>query len=94
MVILERATPSQRGEMSRLTIELHPGVFVGNISRRVREKLWDKITEKWNADSLLLWTTNTEQGYAALSNGDPSRELVDIEGLTLTRFVHKDKEIQ
>ena len=78
--------------MSRLTIELHPGVFVGNISRRVREKLWEKITGEWDADSLMLWTTNTEQGYAALSHGDPTRELVHIEGLTLTRFVYERKE--
>lgn len=80
--------------MSRLTIELFPGIFVGNINRRVREKLWQKISSKWQADSLMLWSTNTEQGYAALSHGDPSRELVNLDGLILTRFKGKHAKMQ
>ncbi|MCB1174837.1 MAG: hypothetical protein KDK39_14800 [Leptospiraceae bacterium] len=34
----------------------------------------------------MVWTTNTEQGYAALSNSDSTRELVNLAGLTVTRF--------
>lgn len=84
--MLERATPAQRGVMSRLTIELKAGVFVGNFGRRVREKLWARITEEWKVDALMIYKTNTEQGYAALSNGDTSREIVDFEGMVLTQY--------
>lgn len=72
--------------MSRLTIELKPGVFIGNFGRRVREKLWERITSEWKADALMIYTTNTEQGYAALSSGDTSREIVDFEGMLLTQY--------
>jgi CRISPR-associated protein Cas2 len=72
--------------MSRLTIELKAGVFVGNFGRRVREKLWTRITEEWKVDALMIYKTNTEQGYAALSNGDTSREIVDVEGMVLTQY--------
>jgi CRISPR-associated protein Cas2 len=78
--------------MSRLTIELRPGVFVGNIGRRVREKLWKKIVEDWKASSLMIYTTNNEQGYAALSNGDTTREIVEVEGMVLTQFTHNRKD--
>lgn len=74
--------------MSRLTLELKPGVFVGNINRRIREKLWERITENWKSDALMVYTTNNEQGYSALSNGDPSREIVEWEGMLLTQFTH------
>jgi CRISPR-associated protein Cas2 len=77
--------------MSRLTIELKAGVFVGNINRRIREKLWDKIVHKWKANALLIYTTNNEQGFGALANGDTSRELIDHEGLLLTQFTRTDK---
>lgn len=77
--------------MSRLTIELKAGVFVGNFNRRIRDKLWDKIVRKWNANALLIYTTNNEQGFGALSNGDPSRELINHEGLVLTQFTRSER---
>ena len=92
IVILENATPGQRGEMSRLTIELRAGVFVGNIGRRVRDKLWEKIEKKWKANALMIYSTNNEQGYAALSHGDTSRAIIELEGMVLTQFTHNRKD--
>lgn len=77
--------------MSRLTLELKAGVFVGNIGRRVREKLWERIRDEWHANALMIYTTNNEQGYSALSHGDTTREIFEIEGMVLTRFQHKRK---
>jgi CRISPR-associated protein Cas2 len=92
IVVLENATPGQRGVMSRLTIELRAGVFVGNINRRIREKLWERIAGEWNANALMIFTTSNEQGYAALSHGDTSREIVEIEGMVLTRFTRSPRK--
>ena len=78
--------------MSRLTLELKSGVYIGNLGRRVREKLWQKIVEEWKANALMIFTTNNEQGYSALSNGDTSREIIEHEGLVLTAFQHHRKE--
>ena len=41
--MLEKSTPSQRGEMSRLTLKIKSGVFISNLNARVRDKLWEKI---------------------------------------------------
>lgn len=90
--MLENATPGQRGEMSRLTIELKAGVFVGNINRRIREKLWEKIIQKWKANALMIYTTNNEQGYAALSHGDTTRDLIKVEGMILSQFTRTEKD--
>lgn len=83
MIMLERLTNSQRGEISLLAIEIKPGVFVANINARVREKLWQKICMKWDLDALMVYSSNNEQGYQILSNGDPSREVIDLDGITL-----------
>ncbi len=69
--------------MSRLTIEFKPGVFIGNINARVRDKLWDRVVNKWNIDALMIYTTNNEQGYRVRSNGKTSREVFDCEGVLL-----------
>ena len=74
--------------MSRLMFELKAGVFVGKLGQRVRTKLWEKITDVWNANALMIYSMNTEQGFAALSHGDTSRELRYVEGIWLTEFSH------
>jgi len=76
--------------MSRLTIEPKANVFVGNINARVRDKLWQKVSEKWNVPALMIYTTNTEQGYKIRIHGDPSREVYESEGLSLV-YLRREK---
>ncbi|WP_050558676.1 type I-E CRISPR-associated endoribonuclease Cas2e [Leptospira santarosai] len=69
--------------MSRLAIELKPGVFVASINARVRDRIWKKISEEWKSDAIMLFSSNSEQGYGIRSHGDPSREIMDFDGLLL-----------
>lgn len=80
---MERVKTSQRGEMSRLAIELKPGVFVASINARVRDRIWKKISEEWKSDAIMLFSSNSEQGYGIRSHSDPSREIMDFDGLLL-----------
>ena len=81
--MLEKSTPSQKGEMSRLAIEVKSGVFVASINARVRDKLWEKIIHEWCLNAIMIYTTNNEQGYGILSNGDPDREVINFDGILL-----------
>lgn len=69
--------------MSRLALEVKAGVFVADISARVRVKLWKKIAEDWKLNAIMLYSTNKEQSYGILVNGDPSRTAMDFDGITL-----------
>jgi CRISPR-associated protein Cas2 len=42
-IIMESVPVGLRGELTRWMLELKSGVFMGTISARVREKLWQKI---------------------------------------------------
>ena len=87
VLILERVKPALRGELSRWLIEPRAGVFVGNLSGLVRDRLWEKICEEaGEGAALLIQTARTEQGFLVRTHGDLSRELVDVEGLTLVRI--------
>jgi CRISPR-associated protein Cas2 len=84
IMILENVTVGLRGELTRWLIEPHSGVFVGHVSARVRDKLWEKSIQRKTAGGVIqIWSTNTEQKYKIRMSGDTQRELVEVEGLQL-----------
>ena len=42
VMMLEKVKPSMRGELSRWLVEVKSGVYVGNVSALVRDRLWEK----------------------------------------------------
>ena len=84
--VLERVPKGLRGEFTRWMLEVKAGVFVGNVSALVRDKLWDRACRETKGGSaLLLHTTNNEQGYTARLWGEPSYYPADCEGMWLVR---------
>lgn len=82
--VLERVPVSLRGELTRWLLEPHTGVFVGRPSALVRDKLWGLICEKQGKGAaLMVWTSDSEQGFSMRTSGATARQLRDFEGLTL-----------
>ena len=52
ILLLERVSPSLRGELTRWLLEPKAGVFVGNVSALVREKLWTKACKSVGDEGL------------------------------------------
>ena len=89
---MERAPASLRGELSRWMIEPRAGVFIGKVSAMVRERLWEKACKgAKGAGALLIYSSQTEQGFSVRSHGDTSRSLVSWEGLNLVHVPHKTR---
>lgn len=87
VMILEKVSAGLRGELSRWLIEPRTGVFVGQVSARVRDALWEKaITRKSGGGVTQIWNTNTEQGFMIRNSGDTSRNLIEVEGLQLIQI--------
>lgn len=75
-----------RGELTRWLLETKPGVFVGNVSALVREKLWAKVCDSQNEKSgILLYSSNNEQGFEIEMTGEPYRSVVDFDGVKLIK---------
>jgi len=86
ILIVENAQPSLRGLLSRWLIQPRAGVFVGRLSARVRDRLWEMVVKSGKADgALLIHGAQTEQQFRIRCWGETSREPVDFEGLTLVR---------
>lgn len=84
VLVVENLLEGERGEITRWLIEAKAGVFVGNASSEVREKLWERVqnSKSDNASALLVYKDNTEQGYSMKMSGNPRRYIVDFEGLS------------
>ncbi|MCC0575253.1 type I-E CRISPR-associated endoribonuclease Cas2e [Streptomyces californicus] len=98
LVIATTAVPDHlRGALSRWTSEIVPGIFVGSVSARVRDQLWQAVTDTvGDGAAVLVHPAPTEQGYAIRTAGTRRRVPADFDGLTLIRMTAtpKIKEVQ
>jgi len=92
VILLEKVPASLRGELTRWLLELKTGVFAGRVSAIVRDLLWQKCVEAIGPSSggLLIFHADNEQGFEMRSAGNPSRQIVDFDGLLLIRVPHAD----
>ena len=92
VIVVENAPPRLRGRLAVWLLEVRSGVYIGNLSRRVREMIWKQIEEgieKGNA--VMSWTTNTESGFDFVTLGENRRTPVEWDGIKLVSF-HPEKE--
>lgn len=87
MIIVSLTNPprSLRGDLSKWLMEINTNVFVGDVNARVRETLWDRITDSIKTgQATMVYSTNNEQGFDFKiwgSNWIP----VDFDGLLLVQ---------
>lgn len=96
VMVLEKVPLSLRGELSRWLLEVKSGVYVGHVSARVRDKLWQKCCKAKRVGGVTqIWSTNNEQRFKMRMKGDTQREIEEMEGLQLIRIpVKSDREEQ
>ncbi len=88
VIVVENAPPRLRGRLALWLLEVRAGVYVGKVSRRVREMIWDTVDkgiEEGNA--VLAWSTNTESGFDFMTLGVNRRIPKEMDGVKLVSFL-------
>lgn len=88
VIVVENAPPRLRGRLAIWLLEVRAGVYVGKVSRRIREMIWDAVEvglEGGNA--VMAWTTNTESGFDFVTLGANRRIPLEMEGIKLVSFL-------
>ena len=88
VVVTEAVPPRLRGRLAVWLLEVRAGVYVGNVSRRIREMIWEQtnaLAEDGNV--VMAWSTNTESGFDFVTYGKNRREPIDFDGLRLVKFL-------
>lgn len=84
VITLEKVSRSLRGELTRWLVELDTGVFVGRVSARVRELLWEKVVEKaGEGRCAMAWNAANEQGFRLRLHGHEDRSVLVLDGVEL-----------
>ena len=77
--------PKLPGDLSKWLCEINTGVYVGNLSSRVRDAVWDRVCENLkNGQATLVYTTGGEQKMDFRTH-NTSWEAVDFDGIKLMR---------
>ena len=93
VVVTEAVPPRLRGRLAVWLLEIRAGVYVGDVSRRIREMIWHQVTELTEDGNVVMaWSTNTESGFDFLTHGDNRRMPVDLDGLRLVKFFPEPTE--
>ena len=90
VTVVENAPPRLRGRLAVWLLEVRAGVYVGKVSRRIREMIWSQVEvgiEDGNA--VMAWTTNTESGFDFLTLGKNRRIPKEMDGVKLVSFLPK-----
>jgi CRISPR-associated protein Cas2 len=86
-VVVENVPPRLRGRLAVWLLEVRAGVYVGNYSRRTRERIWNETKSSiGEGNAVLIWTAPTDAGFAFETCGDNRRQPVDFDGFMLVSF--------
>jgi CRISPR-associated protein Cas2 len=87
VVVAENVPPRLRGRMAIWLLEVRAGVYIGDISRRGREMIWEQLCNGYDRGNVVMaWASNNESGYEFQTLGDNRRLPVEFDGLYLVSF--------
>ena len=87
-IVTENVPPRLRGRLAIWLLEVRAGVYVGNNSRRIREMIWQQVTELAEQGNVIMtWATNTESGFDFQTYGENRRIPIEYDGLRLVSFL-------
>ncbi|AAR34769.1 type I-E CRISPR-associated endoribonuclease Cas2 [Geobacter sulfurreducens] len=88
VIVVENAPPRLRGRLALWLLEVRAGVYVGKVSRRVREMIWNTTVQGIDdGNAVMAWSTNTESGFDFLTLGANRRVPVEMDGIKLVSFL-------
>ena len=93
VVVTENVPPRIRGRLVIWLLEIRAGVYVGDVSRRIMEMIWEKVKALAEIGNVAMaWSTNKESGFDFQSFGENRRVPIDYDGLRLVSFMPIEAE--
>lgn len=88
VIVVENVPPRLRGRLALWLLEVRAGVYVGKVSRRVRDMIWSTLEQGMdNGNAVMAWSTNSESGFDFMTLGVNRRIPKDMEGIKLVSFL-------
>lgn len=83
VITLTKVPNSLRGDLTKWYQEIQTGVYVGNVSARIRDQLWDRIMKNiGHGEATMVYNAQNEVGYQFRTTRK-DREVVNFDGIPL-----------
>jgi len=87
VIVVENAPPRLRGRLAVWLLEIRAGVYLGNYSLRLRERLWgDVIAHIGDGNAIITWSAANDAGLDFDTCGKNRRVPTDFGGFKLVAF--------
>lgn len=87
VIVTENVPPRLRGRLAIWLLEVRAGVYLGDVSRRTREMLWQQLEAGFEDGNVVMaWASQSESSYDFQTLGQNRRMPVDYDGLRLVAF--------
>lgn len=90
-LVLTACPQGLRGDLTKWLIEVSPGVYVGQVSARIRELLWDRVCELCNEGRVVMTYSAPGEQRLKVRVHNQEWQPVDFDGLTLIKRPFKRK---
>jgi CRISPR-associated protein Cas2 len=88
VITLTKVPASLRGDLTKWYQEIQTGVYVGNLSARIRDLLWDRVVKNiGNGEATMVYNTNNELGYQ-IKTTRKTYKVVDFDGIPLMMHIN------
>lgn len=88
VITLTKVPPALRGDLTKWYQEIQTGVYVGNVSARIRDLLWDRILQNiGRGEATMVYNAKNELGYQ-FKTTRKDRDVIDFDGIPL--LMHLD----
>jgi CRISPR-associated protein Cas2 len=92
VIVVENVPPRLRGRLAVWLLEIRAGVYVGKVSRRIREMIWHQVGMGIDdGNAVMAWSTNDESGFDFLTLGKNRRIPLELDGVKLVSFLPEEK---
>ncbi len=87
VIAVNNAPANLRGRLAVWLLEIRAGVYVGQYSVRVRERIWTQVGEGiGQGDAVMCWAAPNDQGFDFATVGHNRRMPREFDGLKLVSF--------
>ena len=92
VVVTENVPPRLRGRLAIWLLEVRAGVYVGDTSKRIREMIWQQITQLAGCGNVVMAGRPIPSRVLNFRPGKNRRIPVDLDGLRLVSFLPVDNQ--
>jgi len=87
VIVVENVPPRLRGRLAVWLLEVRAGVFVGDVSQRIREMIWGQVEKGCGeGNAVIAWNAPNDAGFDFETCGANRRVPCDYDGFKLISF--------